>query len=289
VLASAARADTALPAVTPYNATPSCPVSASRSFCGPWSDPVDPANPFVASYGQCVYWGIEKRPDIWAERTPSDALADDWDAWTWVEHAQAEGLDVDGNPQVGAIAVYSREQTGNDTGHVAYVEAVNPDGSIVVSEWNAVYGPTGDTTLLTDTPVTDGLRGWQGLQFIHLPGYVASSQPITGPPPAQPNPPATAASPRPVLHVRLSAVRLAGRYQRRVRLTGAITRGSGSVSALATRGRTVHKLTVRRRGPRFEVTGVLTPGLWKLTVRYSAAGGYRAPQPVVRAVVVPAY
>ncbi len=73
--------------------------------------------------GQCTTWGWIKRPDLAFLR----ANANRWD-----DMARAAGLLVDKNPAAGAIF-----QTDSGWyGHVGYVESVNADGSINVSERN---------------------------------------------------------------------------------------------------------------------------------------------------------
>lgn len=53
------------------------------------------------------------------QQSGSDPDPSNWDAWTWANHARAEGLSVTtGSPQVGDIAVWSQQQVANTTGHV---------------------------------------------------------------------------------------------------------------------------------------------------------------------------
>jgi surface antigen len=116
------------------------------------------------------------RPDLFNDRAPSsaDPLAS-WDAWTWVAHAQAEGLPVDGDPRPGDVMVYSRQAVGNDTGHVAIVDAVGGadpatgDQTVTVSEMNVeglddASRGQGDTMTL-DLPRSELVPGM--IQFIH--------------------------------------------------------------------------------------------------------------------------
>jgi hypothetical protein len=130
-------------------------------------------------WGQCTYYAGLMRPDIWNDRAPpsADPLSDDWDAWTWVEHAQAEGLSVDGTPEPGDVMVYSRAAVGNQTGHVAIVDAVRPSAgsssvSLTISEMNvdglddAALGQ-GDTIAVV-VPRAQLVPGM--IQFIHRPG-----------------------------------------------------------------------------------------------------------------------
>ncbi|MBR0479815.1 LysM peptidoglycan-binding domain-containing protein [Candidatus Saccharibacteria bacterium] len=73
--------------------------------------------------GQCTTWGWIKRPDLAFLRTNANR---------WDDMARAAGLLVDKNPAAGAIF-----QTDSGWyGHVGYVESVNADGSINVSERN---------------------------------------------------------------------------------------------------------------------------------------------------------
>lgn len=60
----------------------------------------------------------------------------------WEKNAREQGYIVDSIPAVGAIAQFNASGT-YPVGHVAYVEAVNPDGSVNLSEYNitpATYG-----------------------------------------------------------------------------------------------------------------------------------------------------
>jgi surface antigen len=130
-------------------------------------------------WGQCTYYAGLMRPDIWDDRAPPsvDPL-NDWDAWTWVEHAQAEGLSVNGTPEAGDVMVYSRQAVGNDTGHVAIVDSVagadpsTGDLVVTVSEMNvdglddASLGQGDTMTLLL--PTSQLVPGM--IQFIHAPG-----------------------------------------------------------------------------------------------------------------------
>ena len=62
---------------------------------------------------------------------------------TWASHAAGIGFTVDRVPRAGAIAQCNAgEQGAGGAGHVAYVERVNPNGSVVVSEldWSVEYG-----------------------------------------------------------------------------------------------------------------------------------------------------
>lgn len=79
--------------------------------------------------GQCTQWAWYK----WQQN--GRTVPTNWgNASTWAAMAIASGYQVDRTPAPGAII-----QSGSGWyGHVGYVEAVNPDGSIVISEMN--YG-----------------------------------------------------------------------------------------------------------------------------------------------------
>jgi surface antigen len=142
-------------------------------------------------WGQCTYYAGLMRPDIWNDRAPPSVdPVNDWDAWTWAGHAQVEGLAVDGHPRPGDAMVWSRQAIGNDTGHVAIVDAVGGtdratgDLEITISEMNvdgldnASLGQ-GDTMVL-ELPRSQLVPGM--VQFIHRPGpaYTAPSDPSLG-------------------------------------------------------------------------------------------------------------
>lgn len=195
--AGAARADTAplqwQPTTTDLARTlrpcPMAVASPTAPVC--WSVTEDTgawmAQPAGSPYpwGQCTYYVGLMRPDVWNDRAPpsEDPLYQNWDAWTWVEHAEAEGLPVDDTPQPGDVMVYSRAAVDNDTGHVAMVDAVEGtdpatgDEELTVSEMNvegldnASLGQGDTMTLLI--PESELVPGM--IQFIHRPpaGYTA--------------------------------------------------------------------------------------------------------------------
>ena len=79
--------------------------------------------------GQCVDWAGYMRPDLGGLMLGN--------ANAWARNAAAHGYLVNRTPSAGAIF-----QTGAGWyGHVGYVEAVNPDGSLTVTEMNYGYTP----------------------------------------------------------------------------------------------------------------------------------------------------
>lgn len=71
------------------------------------------------SYGYCTWYVKNRRPDL-----PNNL----GNADTWVARAAAQGIPTGSTPRVGAVG-----QAGM---HVVYVEAVNGDGTVTVSEMN---------------------------------------------------------------------------------------------------------------------------------------------------------
>lgn len=87
--------------------------------------PPPPPRPNIAgnpyARGHCTWYAKSKRPDL-----PNDL----GNANTWTSRAKARGIPTGVEPRVSAIA-----QKGM---HVMYVEKVNPDGTMLVSEMNYV-------------------------------------------------------------------------------------------------------------------------------------------------------
>lgn len=73
----------------------------------------------------------------------------------WPDDARADGIPVDSNPQVGDVAISLRGAYG----HAMYVEGVNGDGTINVSQYNAAL----DGRYSTRSGLSAG-----GLYFIHF-------------------------------------------------------------------------------------------------------------------------
>lgn len=74
-------------------------------------------------YGWCTWYVKERRPDL-----PNNL----GNANTWFARAQAQGLPVGYTPRAGAVG----QTSGGSLGHVVYVERVNGDGTIYISEMN---------------------------------------------------------------------------------------------------------------------------------------------------------
>ena len=78
--------------------------------------------------GQCTQWAWYKRQDL-----PSTL----GNANTWASRAGAAGYAVDNTPSAGSVF----QTSSGWYGHVGYVESVEPDGSIWVTEMNYNYRP----------------------------------------------------------------------------------------------------------------------------------------------------
>ena len=104
--------------------------------------------------GQCVELADAKRPDIVArveevaiakrimakDTNPYPSLeAINWDAQFWDSNAAAAGMNVGSAPEAGAIMVFHNSEYNHETGpgHVAYVNSVEPNGDVTVTEEHA--------------------------------------------------------------------------------------------------------------------------------------------------------
>ncbi len=109
-------------------------------------------------YGQCTYWAAMRY----------HALTGSWIPWfgnanQWVSGAAANGWVVSNTPVLHSIIVLQQYVQGAGYyGHVAIVEAINPDGSVTTSNWNWA-GNWGATTNVVFRP---GL----GVNFVYKPG-----------------------------------------------------------------------------------------------------------------------
>ncbi|MBF7017714.1 LysM peptidoglycan-binding domain-containing protein [Staphylococcus durrellii] len=78
-------------------------------------------------WGQCTWHVFNRRAEA------GKPISTYWyNAQDWVNNASNDGYTVNNSPSVGSIL----QSYEGPVGHVAYVERVNPDGSIMVSEMN---------------------------------------------------------------------------------------------------------------------------------------------------------
>lgn len=92
----------------------------------PISHPItDPTNNYI--WGQCTWYAKNKRPDL-----PNNL----GNANTWYSIAASQGVAVGTEPRAGAIGA----TTEGVYGHVVYVESMNSDGTVNISEMNYAGG-----------------------------------------------------------------------------------------------------------------------------------------------------
>jgi surface antigen len=126
----------AAPSATVTHAAPAATQSVypyeSTTRVGPWGFTTRHAADYIA-------WRFFER-DVTFSATmpgPNGTAARFGDPSTWATHAAGLGFKVDTVARAGAIAQWNAgEQGAGGAGHVAYVERVNPDGSVVVSEFD---------------------------------------------------------------------------------------------------------------------------------------------------------
>jgi surface antigen len=118
----AGRGSTLTP--TPADASLPAAVNSRGTFAIKVGGTAGGVSPNRFPFGQCTFYVASKVPIPW-----------NGDAWTWYGSAQAAGWAVGSTPRVGAIMVTWESRI---FGHVSYVEAVNGDGSWIVSEMNYV-------------------------------------------------------------------------------------------------------------------------------------------------------
>ena len=91
--------------------------------------------PYVG--GQCTQWAWSKRPDIHEAVVANTGYTSLGNASSWAARAEMVGYSVSNTPSAGAIF----QTSSGWYGHVGYVERVNGDDSIVVTEMNYGYTP----------------------------------------------------------------------------------------------------------------------------------------------------
>lgn len=109
-------------------------------------------------YGFCT-WYVANRRTQYGNPVPSNL----GNASSWDNRAAAMGMNVNKTPAVGAAVVTS--QSG--AGHVAFVEALNSDGSIWISEMNS----RGQVSMTDTTPA----GGWGRIDWKIVPADRAAS------------------------------------------------------------------------------------------------------------------
>lgn len=110
-------------------------------------------------YGQCTYWASMRYHQLTGKWVP-------WlgNAYQWTYGASSSGWIVSSVPKVPSIIVLAPGVQGSSPyyGHVAIVEKINSDGSVLTSNWNWA-GSWGTTTMVTFQP-------GPGVSFLSAPG-----------------------------------------------------------------------------------------------------------------------
>jgi surface antigen len=109
-------------------------------------------------YGQCTYWANMRYHELTGIYIP-------WlgNAYQWSYGARSSGWIVSGTPKLHSIVVLQPGVQGAGYyGHVAIVESINSDGSVMTSNWNWA-GNWGNETYVTFTP-------GPGVSFVYAPG-----------------------------------------------------------------------------------------------------------------------
>jgi surface antigen len=129
----------------------------------PWqSSPVDTLSPLGYDYRECVDFvayrlnrdaGVTSGPwkYTWANLTPLGG-----DALDWKENWEAHDWEVSHTPVVGSVAWWGAGSAGT-LGHVAYVQAVNANGTVELEEYNWDDNHTYSTRTIAATAVDDFL------------------------------------------------------------------------------------------------------------------------------------
>lgn len=100
---------------------------------------VDPRSRNFAGFpaGSCTEYIARQRPHLFINADGSRHLRGN--AQDWLLNAQKLGIPTGKTPQKGAIAVYREGHGGRAFGHVAYVEDIQSDGTLIISEMNYEY------------------------------------------------------------------------------------------------------------------------------------------------------
>jgi surface antigen len=125
--------------------------------------------------GQCTDWASRKRPDVLKRvftyayavsvRVHHRVTVNNWDAGRWTAHARWAHIPTGHTPERGALMVFQRGEYAGAVvpgSHIAYVENINGDGSIRVSQMHAPR--LGQVTYHTFPAYVGGMAG---ISFIY--------------------------------------------------------------------------------------------------------------------------
>ncbi len=124
-------------------------------------DLVDQWNTYTRNCTSYVMWKINQTGMSFNNNPtgPNGNSTTMGNAGNWDEHASNIGYTVDSNPGAGDVMNWEANSGGaGSAGHVAWVEKVNDNGTVFLSEWNWNYG--------------DGLyserNGYSGDHYLHI-------------------------------------------------------------------------------------------------------------------------
>lgn len=120
----------------------------------PWANapwPNDIPDPWGMYQRQCVSYTAWK---VSASGRSMPSWGGRGNANQWDDNARAAGIPVDGNPRAGDVAI----RNGGTYGHSMYVESVNSDGTINISQYNVNW----------DGAYSEARINPSGLVFIHF-------------------------------------------------------------------------------------------------------------------------
>ena len=91
-------------------------------------------NFILLTNGNCTYYVYNRVAQL-GKPIPSPSMGH---AFMWSDSARSMGYNVSHTPKTGTVAVFRQGVAGSDPtyGHVAFVEKVFSDGSVLVSEMN---------------------------------------------------------------------------------------------------------------------------------------------------------
>lgn len=127
-----------------------------------------PLDSLCNALANCVGYAVGRFHEI-ANRPQFD-LIDPVNAENLYQNAQQHGLKVGTAPALGALIVWQKGETlsGSDgAGHVAVVEQINADGSIITSE--SGYGAMNPFWTTARRPPYNNGTGYKLLGFVYLP------------------------------------------------------------------------------------------------------------------------
>jgi surface antigen len=116
-------------------------------------------------YGQCTYWAWLNRPDIYEYAVAHGQPHGGWNGYVWATFAVAAGELTGSLPVAHALVTFEPGVYGaaGGTGHIAYVEKVEPNGTrFEISEMNVPEGNSNVNYRWLNAPV-------RGMTFIYGP------------------------------------------------------------------------------------------------------------------------